>query len=258
MSSIIYKVGRRLRSYYRRSYYYTSGLYFDYVLKTYRTDGLSWVVPRELTSRISRGYYAQGDIEQDEQQLVKKHLSPRATVLELGANIGIVSSVINQRLIYPHHHVAVEANPEVIPYLETNKTNNRCSFRVENCVIAEAREVTFFFGNTISSGGLAPTNSDGSQQSVSVPRVTLADMQKKHNLTFDTLIMDIEGAEYSLLKEIEEQLDQFELLIFEQHPRILSHKQLTEIEALLRRYGSLVDQRGDTVVWRRNQERITH
>ena len=253
MDTIVYKVGRRLRSYYRRSYYYTSGLYFDYVLKNYRADGLSWTVPQELTSRISRGYYAQGNIEQDEQHLVKKHVSPRATVLELGANIGIVSSVINKRLIYPQNQVVVEANPAVIPYLKKNKEGNRCLFKIENCVISQEKEVSFFFGNTISSGGIARENSDGSQQSVSVPGLTLADVQKKHKLTFDTLIMDIEGAEYNLLKEIEPYLDQFDLLIFEQHPSILSREQLDEINALLQKNKlSLVDESGDTAVWRKN------
>ena len=101
--------------------------------------------------------------------------------------------------------------------------------------------------------GVARENSDGSQQSVNVPGLTLAEVQKKHDLTFDTLIMDIEGAECDLLKEIEPYLGQFDLLIFEQHPSILSREQLDEINALLQKNKlSLIDESGDTVVWRKS------
>lgn len=255
MNTIIYKIRKKLFSYYQWWYYTIHGLYFDYVLKTYRTNGLSFVVPRELTNRISRGYFAVGDIETDEQYLVRKYVAPQATVLELGANLGVVSSAINRLLIHPENQVVVEANPTIIPYLEENKQHNRCSFIIENCIVSKQKETAFFFGTSISSGGIVDKNSAGTQESVMVPGIAFPGLQAKHQLTFDTLVMDIEGAEYELLREISDHLKQFRLIIFEQHPTILSNSQLKEINTLLEQNGlSLVDESGDTVVWKRMTE----
>ena len=255
MRTFIRKVRKRLYSYYKKCFYLINGLYFDYVLKTYRTHGLSFSVPKELTSRITRGYFAEGNIEKDEQYLVKKYIAPHATVLELGANLGIVSCVTNQLLSHPERQVVVEANPTIIPFLETNRANNRCSFQIENCVVSHQKEIPFFFGNSISSGGIINKNSDGTDQSVVVQGITFDALQKKHNLTFDTLVMDIEGAEYNLLKEINPYLNQFELIIFEQHPSILNHDQLQEInQLLLQNNFVLTEESGDTVVWKNLRE----
>ena len=252
MRTFFYKVRKRLYSYYLRVYYIILGLYFDFIQKTYKTNGLSFEVPKSLTTRITRGYFAEGKIEVDEQYLVKKHVAPQATVLELGANLGVVSSVVNRMLTNPENQVVVEANPTIIPYLEANKKNNHCAFHIENCIVSDQKETLFFFGNSISSGGIINKNDSGKQQAIKVKGVTLADLQEKHHLTFDTLVMDIEGAEYNLLKEIEPYLPQFQLIIFEQHPTILDSDQLQEIDSILERNNfSTVDESGDTVVWKK-------
>ena len=86
------------------------------------TDCLSKYL-KALLPASPGGYFAEGKIEVDEQYLVKRHVAPQATVLELGANLGVVSSVVNKMLTYPENQVVVEANPTIIPYLEANKKN---------------------------------------------------------------------------------------------------------------------------------------
>ena len=232
-NTLVVKIKKRLLSYWYRLYYYSHGLYFDYVLKQYKSNGVSITVPKALTRRITRGYFAEGNIEKDEQELVLKHIMPEATVLELGANLGVVSNVINKKLAKPDNQVVLEANPTVIPYLELNKKNNKSSFRIENKILSNQKETPFYFGHSISSGGIIDKNSNGSDNSVIVKGITFDQLQKKHNLKFDTLVMDIEGAEYELFKEIDDFLHQFNLILFEEHPKILSQEQMDEINRVL-------------------------
>ena len=89
---------------------YVAGCYFDIRGGMYLTDGLTFEVPREHTTRQMRGRFAVDTYERPERTLVSKYLPPRATVLELGGCIGVVSCTVNRMLDRPDKHVVVEAN----------------------------------------------------------------------------------------------------------------------------------------------------
>jgi hypothetical protein len=103
---------------------YAAGGYFDLWCKRYRTEGLSFEIPREQTTRAMRGRFAFDTYELPERELIRKYLPSNARVLELGGGIGVVSCLTNSLLRDKHAHVVVEANPLLIPFLESNRDLN--------------------------------------------------------------------------------------------------------------------------------------
>jgi len=72
--------------------------------------------------------------ERPERIALREFLDPSAPVIEFGGNIGVVSCVVNRRLTNPENHIVVEANPELIPYLERNRKINNCRFQIVNAL----------------------------------------------------------------------------------------------------------------------------
>jgi FkbM family methyltransferase len=230
-----------------------AGLIFDILLKRFRANGCSFVVPKDLTTRAGRGYFALDLYEKPERQLVTKYIQGDESVLELGACIGIVSCIVNKRLQRPVQHVVVEANPSLIPWLEENKKSNECSFAVESCIVSNKKEDYFYFGQSIVSGSLLQ-GAAGTATRTKVQGKSFDEIQRSHNIKFDTLIMDIEGGEHEFLTQNKSISTQLNLLIIENHPHILSQKQIDEYEALLLASGLVVAETVDTTkVWLRPQ-----
>src|SRR5215472_8396843 len=82
-------------------------------------------IPCRLKSRFALGLY-----ESPEREAVKKFLDHRLPVVEFGGGIGVVSCVINRRLLSPSQHVVVEANAALLPQIEKNRSLNSAGFQV--------------------------------------------------------------------------------------------------------------------------------
>src|SRR5262245_30697328 len=103
-----------------------SGIWATYVKKDYELDGLSFVIPQEMTDFKFRGRFVRGSYEKEERRHLKKYIDADATVLELGACLGVVSCLTNVLLTDPRKHVVVEANPLLISWIERNRELNKC------------------------------------------------------------------------------------------------------------------------------------
>lgn len=214
-----------------RTKLWLAGIYFTLRGNRYRTEGLELLIPSNVTDLRFRGQFPIDFYEKQERRYLKQYLHPDATVLELGACLGVVSCVTNRLLNHPDRHVVVEANPALIPYIEKNRAHNRAGFAIEQCMVSDEPNNTFFIGDTI----LMSSNRRQSARPIQVPGKTIARIEAEHHLQFDTLIMDIEGGELAFLRQNREWLHHLRTVFMEVHPHrdILSEAEVIECRNIL-------------------------
>lgn len=214
---------------------YLAGTYFTLFEKTYKVNGLDLVIPFDLTDIKFRGQFPIDFYEKQERRYLKQYLPKNATVLELGACLGVVSCITNRLLEHPERHVVVEANPNVVPIIEDNKRRNQCSFQIEHCMVSSRAVNEFFIGKTI----LMSSNLRQSATKISVAGKTIADLEREHGMRFDALVMDIEGGELDFLRENRDKLKELNVVFMEvhPHPEILSQEDVAECLSILTESG---------------------
>jgi FkbM family methyltransferase len=229
-----------------------AGLYFDLALGCrYRTDGMTFEIPKDQTTREMRGRFAVDTYELPERRLVKEHLPRSATVLEMGGCIGVVSCTINRNLDNPEKHLVLEANPHLIPALQKNRAINHCSFVIKNAVISALPSVRISTGKIMDSNTLAGLSEDGGE-TIDVTSTSVSEMQQEMNCVFDAIVMDIEGAEYDFMKENEQLLPQIDALMVEMHPHLLRPDKINEMHEMLMGAGMVeVDEMLTVEFWHR-------
>jgi FkbM family methyltransferase len=228
--------------------YYPAGLAFDLFMRDYRTEGMTFKIPREYTTRIHRARFYLDTHEADERKLAREFIDPAATVLELGACLGVVSCVINRQLRDPARHVAVEANPNLIAVLEENRARNSCKFAIESGMISKTSDGTFYIDDCLVVSGPVVE----SERKIKVPVFSIEDLERKHGMQFDTLFMDIQGGECALLDEHQEFLQRVRTIILEFHPHLVGAARVAQTRERLKSGGlSVVETRGLTQVWQR-------
>ena len=231
---------------------YLAGTYFTLFEKTYKVDGLDLVIPFNMTDIRFRGQFPINFYEKQERRYLKQFLPKDATVLELGACLGVVSCITNRLLNHPDRHVVVEANPNVVQVLEENKARNKCSFHIEHCIVSNNISNEFFIGKNI----LTSSNRRQSAEKISVAGKTVADLESKYGLKFDVLMMDIEGGELDFLRENREKLKELNVIFMEvhQHPDILLKEDVAECQSIVEQAGfeKVVDETNFWVLVRRN------
>jgi FkbM family methyltransferase len=147
--------------------------------------------PRML-SIVRDGQYEQGEARQ-----IPKLLEPGERVVEIGAGIGFISSLVGiQRKA---SRIAVyEANPALLPLIHSNHEMNGVVAEVTNAVIRPAVEsgtTPFYVRHDFWASSLSP-NPKGYREVVQVPAISFGEMLNKHRPTL--LIVDIEGGELEL------------------------------------------------------------
>lgn len=231
---------------------YLAGAYFTLFEKTYKVEGLDLLIPFELTDLKFRGQFPIDFYEKQERRYLKQYLPKNATVLELGACLGVVSCLTNRLLDHPERHVVVEANPNVIPVIEENKRRNHCGFQIEHCMVSGQPTNEFYIGKTI----LMSSNRRQSATKISIVGKTVADLEREHGLKFDALVMDIEGGELDFLRENRAWLKNLNLIFMEVHPHkdILTKEEVAECLTILEAAGFAkeVDESNFWILVRRN------
>lgn len=134
-------------------------------------------------------------------------IPPDSSVLELGARLGIVSSVINQLLTDPTKHVCVEPDKRAIHFLEVNRERSNSSYQIFHGAVSKDKLKFVSVNHSISSYTSKIEGED--IETLSVP-----ELEKRYNVLFDVLVVDIEGAFQNLIQEID--LSQFKLILLEE------------------------------------------
>ena len=219
-------IGYRLN----RTAKYAAGLYFDLFVRTYRSEGMVFTIPAAYTSREMRGKFTVDTYEYPERTLIKRYLPHNACVLELGACIGVVSCVINSLLDNRDLHVAVEANPLLMPTLEANRMANGARFHAVNAVVTRQPSAM------ISTDAVMDSNQVGAS-GTPVPTTTVEALEAVAGEAFSALIMDIEGGEYEFCRENPMLLRQIDVAIIEFHPLAFGEARLGELYLMLASAG---------------------
>lgn len=226
---------QRLKRMFTQPILYLAGLYFTYVQRTYKVNGLEFHIPRDLTDIPFRGWFPIGRYEREERKYLAQYLRRDATVLELGACLGVVSGLTNQLLANPLRHVVVEANPALIPWLARNRATNDSEYHIEHCIISAQKENTFYIDDVIVLGSTKRRQG----KPVQVLGKTIQELEASYQLAFDTLIMDIEGGELEFFEANRSILSQFRQIFMEVHPfgGMLTATQVSRCEDLLTQAG---------------------
>lgn len=132
--------------------------------------------------------------EAEEAELVREYLPSDTDVIELGAGLGYVSCVIEDELDGDRRQVAVEPNPNVVPWLRRTKVLNDAGFAVREAAYGSESETV-----RLDVGEAFWTATTSRDDGIEVPAVTLLSLREEAGLSTFSLVMDIEGGEYEVL-----------------------------------------------------------
>lgn len=178
-------------------------------------EGLTFSVSNPLIKTREKGLIYLGLHESHEIALVHRHLSARLPVIELGGGIGIVSCIVNRTLAHPRDHIVLEANPDLILTLGTNRGINQCEFRIQNAALAYGRPDITLAIDAFAASKIGGTG----QRMVQVATTTLARLLRETGFARINLVADIEGAEVDLVEQEGTLISQrVQTLILETHP----------------------------------------
>ena len=240
----------QLRLFFRNPGRYLAGIYFTLFKKVFSRNGITIHIPFHLTDIPFRGRFVQNKYEREEATHLARHIAPEDKVLELGSCLGYVSCLTNKLIANKEDHVVVEANPELIPWIQKNKNENNCQFKIEHCIISPEKHNEFYIHELIVGGSTRRKT----MHKIEVEGVTFSDLERKYALNFNTLIMDIEGGELDLLRQHQQEISKFQKIFYEVHPfaNILSKEEAEECENILTNLGfQIVVRDGNFQVWQK-------
>jgi len=171
-----------------------------------------------------------------EQVLSIKFLTGNEKILELGSNIGrntfVMAFILNKS--NNCNLVSLESNSDIYQKLVENKEGTGLNCFLENAALSKRNLIQEI--DTSSSSGWETVVSDvvteGYQK---VNTITFDELEKKYNITFDTLVLDCEGAFYYILLDMPEILNNINLIIMENDYHDIEQKKY--IDGLLKENG---------------------
>ena len=167
--------------------------------------------PAETVTGIACGAY-----EYSERYLIRRWLPSQFDVVELGASIGIVSREILNKLEPRTKLVAVEAMPLLAEIAEKNIGKRQPVQQwsmIQAAIAYGCKDVSFETGASHIAGKIAAKGSG----SLHLQTKALASILSEFGLVEYSLVMDIEGAEYEVLRHDSESLATCRCIIAELH-----------------------------------------
>jgi FkbM family methyltransferase len=193
-------------------------------------DGIKISADRAfVTKDIAKALYREKH-EHAERKLVTKALKPGDRVLEIGAGVGLVS-LFCARICGPDAVLSYEANPALERVIRHNFALNGMEPRLRIAAAAlEKGETTFYFNDNIYSSSLIDRNFGGAQ-------IVQCDAINDVVTDFapNTIIMDVEGAETTLLPAID--LARIDKIVVELHPWIVGQDKIDTLIAQVKASG---------------------
>lgn len=180
-----------------------------------RSHNLKFPLDRAvLRPRIRQSLRANG-YERKETDAVLRVVKPTDTVIELGAGIGYMSTLMAMRCGATVH--AFEGNPGLIPYIRSvHAANGATRATVHHALIAEETgEVDFYVRKNILASSMTPLEKE---PHLSVAKVeTRAAREVFEAIRPTVLVCDIEGAEAHVIPMLP--LDGLRAAVVELHPQ---------------------------------------
>jgi len=149
-------------------------------------------------------------------------------ILDCGANIGL--SCLYFKSLYPAAKItAFEADKNIAGILSTNLQNNN----INDVKIVDSAVWVHANGIEFSIEGADGGSIQGSENKNKVNSLRLKDIIEDEYGRIDLLKMDIEGAEYEVIKDCKNSLNNVENIFIEYHSWNNSPQKLSEILAIL-------------------------
>ncbi len=142
--------------------------------------------------------------EAKEAQNVLKLVRDDDTVIELGGGIGFMSTLVaTKRKIKAVH--SFEANPALIPYIRSvHEANELENAHVTNAILGPRKgSADFYVRRNLLSSSMQPLESDTDESTQKVKVDVVNAGQTFKSLNANILITDIEGAEATLLPQLD-------------------------------------------------------
>lgn len=206
-------------------------------------DNYTFLADEQMVNRIKINKY-----ESDELLLLNHIFGIEdLTILELGGCLGFISVIVNKLLNNPHNHVVLEANPNVMKYLKYNKQINNCSFKLENVMLSNRSDGTFYsYDKLIAGSSHRLDDVERNKTKHIITTTNLSGLEKKYNLTFDFLIMDIEGGELEFLEDFT--LVNFKYMLIELHEHLMYSGFNNKCKELIEKSGMVIINRSNNVI----------
>lgn len=157
--------------------------------------------------------------ELPEQKMALTYLTGNEKVLEIGGNIGRNSLIISHILgTNSSNHVVLEADEDIAHKLCENRDNNNMNFNIESSALSNKNLITrndIMYNQYVISNSTTIENDEVPEGYKRVSKITLDELNNKYNITFDTLIIDCEGAFYYILQDFPDILTNIKLIIME-------------------------------------------
>lgn len=168
-----------------------------------------------VLSTLSKGHYEQTEIYH-----ALKNTSSEDRILELGASIGGVSTVVIKERS-PNTYTAIEANKDLIEIMERNHSLNDVKCNVINAAIDSTDGICDFYIHPVCwSSSLTPF--DNPLRIDKVKKISFNNILNKTEANF--LICDIEGGEYEIFTSAID-LKQVNKICIEMHPQTIEKMQ---------------------------------
>lgn len=207
-----------------------------------RIDGIRLPLAPNVISANMEWTLAKGRYEWGEARMGARMVRPGDTVLELGSGLGFVSSYL-RRTTTAGKIVCVEANPDLVPYIEAvhaiNGIGNALVMNGVAQIPPHAAHVPFYCRGDFWASSL-DAETGAYERAFDVPCLELGELLEAHRP--DVLIMDIEGGELPLL-EIE-RLPHVRAIVLEVHTDAYGQEGLGRLLASTERLGFRLDPRG--------------
>lgn len=154
-----------------------------------------------------------------EQGMAMRFLTGKEKVLEIGANVGRNSLMIQSILSNPDF-VTLESDAGIASQLQENRDANDMYFHIEASALSKRKLIQRGW-DTIVSDVILPDYH-------AVQTITLDELRDKYRIAFDTLVLDCEGAFYYILTDMPDILDNINLVIMENDYYEEAHKKFID------------------------------
>jgi FkbM family methyltransferase len=199
-------------------------------MKSRNTKGDQWVIDKELSQYIKYCKFEAKDVW-----------------LDLGSHIGMFASLCYDKV---KHIYCVEPLPSNLEILKTQPFITNINV-IEAAVVADLRTTTNLYVNEVDTCNNIIKKQRKTLDSIEVKCININNLI--HSVNPNKIKMDIEGAEYDILKVMN--FDSIEFLMFEWHSRLVGDKdkKYSDEDSKYKEIIDLVKSKFDKVIYKNSQ-----
>lgn len=158
-----------------------------------------------------------GFYEAAEMRLISSYLKKGFDVVELGSSAGVVSSIVSRKMSSNKKFICVEANPEMIPFIQENLKDENGVFILNKAIAYGKKEILFSIEDNHTSSRIQGDTTNNSSGMKLISTISLREIIDEYKLNEFVLVSDIEGAEFELIKNEGEILKNCKQIFIELH-----------------------------------------